>query len=290
MNILSALATEVRIAKRIGVETLKGLWRSGWMNLVILVTMASILTIFGAMTLILMQSQMLVSSLGNNVEISVYLDPSLSLETAEKQIKPLPGVRNIEAVSKEEAWTQVKQQFASLPEIENPLPDTLHVKVASPQQVNPLVDAVEAMDGVEKVNYPYAVVKQLQQVAETISYFGLVASVFLGVLTAFIISNTIHLLIEARSREIEILRMMGVGNLYIQLPFLAQGSLYGLGGSVLALLPLWGISIYLDQAARFFDFGLNMTPIGYVFLVIAFIGIGVGASGSIFSIRRYLQI
>ena len=290
MKLFDTLATEFRVIKRAGVEMLKGLRRSGWMNWVILITMASILTIFGSMTLILLQSQLVVNSLGNNVEISVYLDESLSLQTAKKSIKELPGVTGIELVESEDAWTQMKQQFDSLPDIKNPLPDTVHVKVASPEQVNPVVTAVESMDGVEKVNYPYAVVKKLQQVAQAISFVGLVASVILGLLTAFIISNTIHLLIEARSREIEILRMMGVGNLYIQLPFLAQGAVYGLGGSLLAFVPLWWGSIAIENAARFFDFGLSLNPVGYVFLVISFIGVAVGASGALVSMRRYLHI
>jgi cell division transport system permease protein len=119
---------------------------------------------------------------------------------------------------------------------------------------------------------------------------GLVVSIFLGTLTFFIISNTIHLLIQARGREIEIMRMMGVGNWYIRLPFLLQGAAYGLVGALIAYVPLSVVEHYISLFFNYFQFSTQNYSLGVVFLVLVLMGMMVGGGGAAASTHKYLRI
>ena len=123
-----------------------------------------------------------------------------------------------------------------------------------------------------------------------LSAMGIAASIFLGLLTLFVISNTVHLLIEGKSREIEILRMMGVGNWYIRLPFLFQGSAYGLTGAIMAFVPLAYSRHYLQELLQNIQFGAANGNIQYVFWILVLMGILVGGGGAAVSVRKYLNV
>lgn len=284
-----SIATEVRIFVRILVETFGGFRRSGWMNLVIVVTMASILAIFGSLTLLVLDSQLFMGNLGKSVELSVYLKSDADAKAMQQQLSEYEGVRQVTLIPKEKAWEDMKV-VDEVPDIPNPLPDTLRVKVQELSWIPSLKKQLEDLKAVEAVQYPYEVLKKIQQTTQFISIYGMAFTIFLGILTSFIISNTIHLLIEARSREIEILRMMGVGNWYIRLPFLFQGALYGLIGALLAYLPLPAVQQAINQARSFLQFQENPYTLPFVFILMVLIGITVGGSGAFVSVRRFLHV
>ena len=122
------LITDIRIMLRIAAETVKLLTQAGWMNLVVITTMAAILSIFG----VLFRSSIAISSfinqIGSDLEISVYVKDRASTKDAIFRINSLPEVARVTLTSKEKAWSQMKQQM-QLPDMHNPLPDTLHVKL-----------------------------------------------------------------------------------------------------------------------------------------------------------------
>jgi cell division transport system permease protein len=289
-GLFETIATEIRILVRIFQETLGGFRRTGWMNLVIIITMSSILSIFGVLFAFVLESGSLVDNLGSGLKLSVYLKEDASLNETVNQIKRLGKVKQMELIPKEQAWRDMRKVFeGEIPELENPLPDTIHVQMQDPNDLEPMVKRIKTLKGVESVNYAKAVLLKLQQIAKYTSWVSLVALVFLGTLTMFIISNTIHLLIEARGREIEILRMMGVTNSYIRLPFLMQGAIYGLIGALVAYIPLLLAENGLNQLFQFFQFSTsgNLT---FVFVLMMLIGVTVGAGGAFTSMRKYLKV
>jgi cell division transport system permease protein len=288
--LLDSLTTELRITSRVFFETLGGLKRSGWMNMVIIVTMASILTIFGSLTVMLLDSQFFVQSLGNNMEVSVYLKEDAQPTAVRSQLETMDEVRDIHLISKKEAWESMQEVYKDLPEIGNPLPNTFRLKVKHPSAIEATVNQLKAMPSVMDVNYPYGVTQKIKMVTRTLTIFGLVFTLVLGLLTAFIISNTISLLIQARSREIEILRMMGVGNWYIRLPFLFQGAFYGLVSAFLAYLPVSTLQHYSSQAFAFFQSSPSPYSLPFAFLLLMIIGCFVGGGGALSSIHKFLKV
>ncbi|MBY0404540.1 MAG: ABC transporter permease [Cyanobacteria bacterium] len=286
---IETLNTELRISSRILVETIGGIKRTGWMNLIIIVTMASILSIFGTLFAFVTEVDLFTKNIGAGLKISVYTKPGYDVDDIAKTIRSLPNVQSTEKISKDSAWEEMKTNY-QVPDITNPLPDTIHVQMTNQEYIEPTVTRLSQMEGIEKVNYAQSVLRKLEKVANITSIVGLAVSIFLGTLTLFIISNTIHLLIEARSREIEILRMMGIGNWYIRLPFLFQGAFYGLMGSLLALIPLSVAEYYINELFLYFQFSTSGFSQSYALMIIALMGILVGGGGAFLSVRKYLRI
>ena len=286
---IQTLETDGRIFGRIMAETQGGFLRTGWMNLVIVVTMAAILSLFGLLFSGLMEANQLISSLGSSVRISVYLDSDTNLSDVVPGVRHMANVKSVQVITKEQAWKSMSQTY-DLPDLGNPLPDAMHVEVDNPDMIEAVSKDIQKLAGIEAVNYPRKQLIRLQQLARLLSWVGLLFLGFLGTMTMFIISNTIHLLIQARGREIEILRMMGVGNWYIRLPFLFQGGMYGLSGAVVGSVPVILAWLYMRQSITFLDWqahnGSEMLAVG----VMLALGLVVGAGGAIFAVRRYLHI
>lgn len=290
-HFMDNVAMEVRIAGRVFHETLGGMKRTGWMNLIIIVTMASILSIFGTLSAFVLETQLFVENIGSALKISVYATDQANVSRLQESITRLPTVKNVELIPKDQAWTEMKQDLPVSDMItRNPLPDTFHVQVKDQSEIKPTVEELKSLPGVEAVNYAKSVLEKLQSLSHITSFIGLVVSGFLGTLTFFIISNSIHLLIEARGREIEIMRMMGVGNWYIRLPFLLQGASYGLVGALIAFIPLNFVENYIDQLFTYFQFSTSHYSTSVVFLVLILMGMIVGSGGAATATHKYLKI
>jgi cell division transport system permease protein len=158
------------------------------------------------------------------------------------------------------------------------------------QWIEPTAKKLAGLPGIEKVNFAQEILQKIKQAARLMSLVGLVVTMILGALTMFIINNTMNLLIQARAREIEILRMMGVGNWYIRLPFLLQGSLYGLCGALLAYFPLRIVEFYIAELFGYFQLAADTGSEGFVLTLMVVIGVLVGGGGSAFAMHRYLKV
>lgn len=283
------IATELRIIYRIIIETFKGLRRTGLMNLVIIGTMAAILSIFGCMFKTSLGVSHFVRGLGAALEISVYLKSGADPQFVSQEIYKVGYIKKINIITKDRAWEDLRTQM-DVPDIKNPLPDTLHVKVANQEKVENIVNKIKQVKGVEGVQYAQQLAIKLQKVIDITNIVAFIVLIFLGSLTLFIISNTIHLVIQARKQEIEIMRMMGIGNWYIRAPYILQGSLYGFLGALISLIPLTILQNYLDKFFNFFQVQVSPMNVNIVTLSVLMMGIIVGAGGSIISIRKYLKV
>lgn len=280
---------ELRIVQRLATETLKGIKQTGIINIVIITTMAAILSIFGCMFRASMGLSTFINELGNTLEVSVYLKPGINPEKVSSKIKKLDSIKQVKIISKESAWNDLKQQM-NVPNIKNPLPDTLRVKVFKPENVTKLATKIKKFTEVEDIQYPQQLAQKMQAVHEISRIATGIVLVFLGGLTMFIISNTIQLVIQSRKQEIEIMRLMGVNNWYIKSPYVIQGAFYGLFGSIFAIIPLSIVQGYIDKALAFFGVVSPAVYNNIVILCLLAMGIVFGAGGSVISVKKYLRV
>lgn len=288
-NAVDTFLTECRVTGQIIRETLQGLRRSGWMNLVIIITMASILSIFGTVLLFLMDVNHFITQIGSEQEISAYLKDGYKAEVLTDDLIKKPHIQKITPIPKEKALEDLKQHY-EVPLDDNPLPDTLHVQVDSVNAIPTVVAMLKNTPGVETVQYAKGIIEKLSAITHGVALFGSFAAIFLFALSMFIISNTIHLLIESKSREIEILRMMGLGNWYIRLPFILQGATYGLFGALLAYVPIWVANYYITQAINFLEFNTQSYSVTSVSIIMVLVALIVGGMGAAMAVRKYLKV
>lgn len=280
---------ELRILYRLAKETFNDIKRTGWVNVVIITTMAAILMIFGACFRTALSISSFSKELGSALEISVYLKNSTDAKEIKSEISKFEHVEHIEVIPKAESWGKLKNEM-SLPNIDNPLPDTLHVKVDSPESLQSVFDNIKQIHAVEDMSYAKDLAAKIELVNHVVKTITLVIIVIMGLLTVTIINNTIQLVIQSRKEEIEIMRLMGVSNWYIRFPFIMQGAFYGLTGSLLALIPLNYVQNGLVNVHKFFMIPSPPNAQHLVILVMFSMSILFGAVGSFWCIKKHLQV
>ena len=282
--------TELRIVYRLTMETLNDIKRTGWaVNIIIITTMAAILTIFGVLFRTAISVSSFAHELGNVLEISVYLRPSADANTVSKRIKKIEHVENVKIIAKETSWRDLKREV-DLPEIDNPLPDTLHVKVDKPQNINYVFNQIKPLSVVEDMSYAQDLAKKIQLLNQVVNTTTILVVIIVAILTITIINNTIQLVIQSRKEEIEIMRLMGVSNWYIKIPLIAQGAFYGFLGSIFALVPLNLVQAKLSIVHNFFSIPSPLFAGNIVATIMFFFAIIFGAGGSFLSIKKHLQV
>lgn len=280
---------ELRILYRLTMETLYDIKRTGIVNLVIITTMAAILTIFGSFFRSAMSISAFAHELGNVLEISVYLKSGTDTNIAKNRIKEFEHVENVKIIPKEESWTNLQREM-SLPDISNPLPDTLHVKVDKPENITSVFNNIKQLKSVEDMSYAQDLAKKIQALNHVVNTITILVVIIMGILTITIINNTIQLVIQSRKDEIEIMRLMGVSNWYIRFPLIMQGAFYGFSGSLLAIIPLNFVQNGLNHMHQFFIVPSPIYAQSIVLFTMFAMGILFGAGGSFLCIKKHLQV
>ena len=280
---------ELRIAYRIVMEAVNDIKRTGIINLVIITTMAAILTIFGVLFRFTLSLSTFAHELGNVLEISVYLKSNTEPGIVRDRIKGISHVQTVTLKTKKESWDSLKQELG-LHDIDNPLPDTLRVKVDKPENIPEVFNQIKPISGVEDLGYAKELAKKMQVLTNVVNTSMIFVILISAALTITIINNTIQLVIQSRKEEIEIMRLMGVGNWYIKTPLVMQGAFYGFVSSVIAVLPLNGVQGLLQNVHKFFLIPAPVYAQNIVIISLLIIGTTFGAIGSLLSIKKHLQV
>ncbi|HFI0120155.1 TPA: permease-like cell division protein FtsX [Streptococcus suis] len=299
-------------------ESLKSLKRNGWMTIAAISSVTITLTLVGLFGSVILNTAKLATDLENNVRINVYLRAN-STDQAEmiadesgqavanpdykkvyNQIVALPNVQNVTYSSKDE---QLQKLTATLGETwnlfqgdANPLYDSYIIDTTEPQYVKSVAAEIEKIDGVTEVRDGEVETERIFKLADLVRTWGLAATALLLFTAIFLISNTIRITIISRSREIQIMRLVGAKNSYIRGPFLWEGAWVGLLGAVLPATLIYFLyqMVYSSVNASLASQDLSLISmdlfvpgmIGSLFVI----GIIIGSLGSVISMNRYLKI
>ncbi len=282
--------TEIRIAYRILMETFKGIGQSGFLiNIAIITTMAAILTIFGAIFRTTLSLSSFVDELGSSLQISVYLEPQADVNSTMNQIKKFDHVKNVTYISKEKSWKDLKREI-DMPDVENPLPDTVRVKVDTLKNIDGVMADIKKLPDIQDTGLAKDWVQKVEMLNKASHTVTLVVMIITSLLTITVINNTIQLVIQSRKEEIEIMRLMGVSNWYIKCPLVLQGAIYGFLGALLAVIPINIAQKYLQMMHEHFSIPVFSFAQGLVVLSVILIGVIFAAGGSLMSIKKHLQV
>ena len=242
--------------------------------------------------------------LEEELTIVVYADAETSderLNEIGEEIKNINAVANVEAKSKEE-WRLEMQSYSDTLNTtldyleENPLLDSFIVTVENVDDLRPTALAIRELDNVESANYGEGMVEDIISVFDIIQTVTIIMVIALIVVTAFLISNTIKLTIFSRRSEIEIMRLVGSSNTSIKLPFIFEGFLLGILGSIVPIIvTIYGYLIMYEQISTSSSFSIIelVKPMPFVLLTslaLLLIGSLVGMFGSARAVRKYLKI
>ncbi len=237
------------------------------------------------------------SGLLSKIEIAVYLTDgtgAAKVTAIAAKLAADPRVASAEFVPKREGLRRLQQvvgsDFDTSLLTTNPLPDAFRVRVRRPADVPGLAAHIATWAGVAKTDYAADTVDKLLRVVDVLARIGLVMIGLLVFTAAIIIANTIRLTVFARRREIAIMQLVGATNMYIRMPFIAEGMLAGVLGATLALGVLYLARIEvipkLAQMLAFVPFQANE---GLLALECLAVGAAVGMVSAWLSVGRYLR-
>lgn len=281
-------------------------------------SVAITLTLVGISASVIINTAKLASDLENNVRINVFLRAN-STDQAEtivddegktvanpnfkavyNKITALPNVETVTYSSKDE---QLQKLTATLGDTwnlfqgdANPLYDAYIIDTTEPQYVKSVAAEIAKIDGVTEVRDGEVETERIFKLAGMVRTWGLAAAALLLFTAIFLISNTIRITIISRSREIQIMRLVGAKNSYIRGPFLWEGAWVGLLGAALpaALVYFLYQMVYKSVNASLASQDLSLLPVD-IFVPImvgalVVIGVLIGSIGSVISMNRYLKI
>ncbi len=280
---------DLRIAYRIVMEAVNDIKRTGIINLVIITTMAAILTMYGVLFRFTLSLSSFAHELGSVLEISVYLRNNAQVSVVRDRVKEIKHVTNVKLITKDESWKGLKDELG-LQNIANPLPDTLRVRVDKPENITEVFNQIKPISGVEDMGYAKELAKKIQFLTHVVNTTMIFVILVSAALTITIINNTIQLVIQSRKEEIEIMRLMGVSNWYIKTPLIMQGAFYGFISSIIAVLPLNWVQGGLAGMHKFFLVPMPAYAQNIVIITLLLIGTAFGAGGSFLSIKKHLQV
>ena len=296
---------KIKTFGRHGKEGFKNLGRNGWMTFASISAVTVTLLLVGVCLALLLNLNAFGDQLESDVEIRAFIDLTAQQEQQDELKSRIENISEVESVtyqSKEEGLDNLidnlgdeGEVFESLRE-ENPLSDAFLIKTKDPQNVTAVAEEIKQLENVQDVEFAEDTVNRLFKVLEIARNVGLALVVGLLFTAMFLISNTIKLTIVARSHEIEIMKLVGATNWFIRWPFLVEGILIGIFGSIIPIgILIYGYYYLIELIANrfptlFIDL-LPVTPFVYQLSgLLIILGVIIGVWGSLTSMRKFLKV
>jgi cell division transport system permease protein len=284
-------------------EGIGSIFSHGFMSFASVFIIMACLIIMGSFSLLAINMDYIIKNLEKQNQMVAFVDESLTLDQAkalESEIAKIPNVASYAFITREEAYESFLEEYK-----ENRLFEDIDASVLRHRFILTL-DHIEQMEqtqldlnainGIAGVNAHLEISKGFITVRNVVSVVSLSLIIILLVVSVFIMANTIKLTTFNRREEIAIMKMVGATNSFIRWPFVFEGMMLGLFGSLLAYLVQWGlyyVAIDRLQASASLSF-LKMIDYGVIALpmLIAFgvLGLFVGIGGSLFAIKNYLKV
>lgn len=281
---------------------------------VVLVTFIS-LTFFGAAILLQFQINQMKGYWYDRAQVTVYFCTDVSPETAcneteasADQIAAVkaqlegatlgPYIKQATFENHEQAYTNFKKQFSGTSFETLATPDILsqafHVNMKDPSQAEIVIDQISGMPGVEQVEDQRGLLDPIFAIMNAASYTAIGIAALMLVAAVLLISTTIRLSAFSRRRELGIMRLVGASNRFIETPFILEGVLAALIGSVLAAGAIIAIvhffvQGYLQQTIQNTAF-VGVPDALIVAPILLLVGALLAALSASVAIRRYLKV
>lgn len=280
--------------------------RNKWFSLASIATISACLFLFGLFYAILINFQHVVRTAEEGVSVTVFFDEGISDERIREigdLISKRVEVREVKFKSAEEVWEEFSVEY--LGEYadgftENPLEDSANYEIylSDVSMQSALVTYLESVDGVRQVNRSEITANALGGINVLIGYVSLGIIVILLAVSIFLISNTVMIGISVRKEEINIMKYIGATDFFVRSPFVIEGILIGLLGSVVPLVSIYyiytNVIVYINERFQILSGLLNFLPVEEVFSVLmpvsVGIGVGIGFLGSIVTVRKHLKV
>lgn len=272
--------------------------RGNWVaSISTITTMTLSLTMLAALSLLSANLSEALSSLQGELELAAYLGDEANVEGLISTVRAWPEVERLEFVSSDQALADMVANLPSLSRaasfVENPLPDTFHVRLHDPAQTQNVRFRLEQLPGVAEVDDSSQAVDTFLAIYDALRVGGSILIVVLLGAAVFAIVNSIRAAITARRQEIDVMRLVGASRSFIRAPFLLEGVMLGVISAVVALglvIPGYQFGVArLSEQFSFVPFVRDPVVLGWIAGALAALAVLVGFVGSAIGLSQFLR-
>lgn len=292
-------------------QGIKNIFRNRLFSLASIGTITACLFIFGVFYCMVVNFQHIFAEVETTVGVTVFFEQGVSEEQIldiKAQLETREDVNEVTYTSPEEAWEYYKdkafpdgdQEILTNLDEDNPLTDSasLEVYLTDAAKQADLVDYIQSIEGVRSVNASQSVAESIASFGSLLGYVSIGIIVILVGVAVFLISNTVTIGISVRHEEIAIMKYLGATDFFVRAPFLVEGMLIGLIGS---LIPVCILKVLYDKVVAFVttEFSilnsiLTFLPSGEIFRILVpvslIIGLGIGFVGSYVTLFKHVRV
>jgi cell division transport system permease protein len=280
-------------------EAGSNLWRNRLMTSIAVLTVFVTLALAGSALLLRQAVSNASVQWQNGVSVVVWVDPGASPpqgRTIYQELVAVPFVRSCTFKSQAYDYAEAKQVVS--PAIFTVLtlktmPSSYRCVLDSPSEAPAIIAQFHGQPNVKAVTSPTQQIKNMETFVHVSQWVFFVLALVLLLSATVLILNTIRLAIFSRRREVAVMKLVGATNWFIRLPFMCEGLVEGLAGAVLSLAVVLGLNAWLHAYSANPSHQSNLDiPGGELTVIVLFVlmvGIVVGAVGSAFAVRRFLD-
>ena len=240
-----------------------------------------------------------------SLQVTLFMENSITDEAAIEfgtKLNDDPRIESTNVIKRADALAEYRSLSGFADALnaldENPLPAVIIVHPAFQEdptnQIEALITDLEAMPEIDNAQYDSQWIQRLFYLLDIINRVVVILSTLLAIAVLLVIGNTIRLAIFNRRPEIEISKLFGGTDAFIQRPFLYSGLWYGIFGGLIAWLLIFIALLLLrspvSQLASLYGSQFELSGLGFTnsFLLLA-IGVFLGLSGSWIAVKRHLR-
>ena len=289
-----------------GVKNIKRNWM---FSLACIITMAACIFLVGIFYSIVNNVNSIAHKVEEEVPITVFFDEGTTEEEIQAvgdAIQARPEVARMDYQSADQAWEDYKQKYFGDEDAADGFKDDNPLANSSNYQVylnditkqTELVNYIQSLDHVRKVNQSEQASKTLGSINKLVSYVSIAVIVILLIISVFLISNTVSMGISVRKEEIGIMKYIGATDAFVRAPFLLEGMVLGVIGAAIPLIALYflynSVVEYILNKFSVLTGVVAFIPVWQIYQILLPIGlalgIGIGFIGSMMTTRKHLRV
>jgi len=274
-------------------ETFSNLWRNRMMTIAAVLTVAVSLSLVGSALLLKQSAAQASAQWQQGTRVTVWMQPTASaseINGVRSQLANLPIVKDCvydtQAQDYKEALQLLPPSESSVLTVSD-MPSSFRCIPTVPSNAFVVESTFATQPGVYKVTAPEQQIREMNRAIRILQIVFLALAAVLLLSATVLILNTIRMAIFARRREVSVMKLVGATNWFIRIPYITEGFIQGLLGSVVAMLAVTALHTWYPLHN---EFRLNTSALLGTNAVVLIVGVVIGSVGSAIAIRRFLDV
>ena len=274
-------------------ETLGNLWRNRMMTIAAVLTVAVSLSLVGSALLLKQSAAQASAQWQQGTRVTIWMEPAASqneISSVQSQLADLPIVKSCAYYTQQQDFQEAIKLF---PQSESSVltasevPSSFRCVPTVPSNAFVVQSTFSAQPGVYSVTAPEQQIREMNHAIRIIQIVFLALAGVLLLSATVLILNTIRMAIFSRRREVSVMKLVGATNWFIRIPYITEGFIQGLLGSVVAMLAVTALHTWYPLHN---EFQLDTSALLGTNAVVLIVGVVIGSVGSAIAIRRFLDV